>query len=230
VTTRGSTEDRGVRSILADLPGSDPARVVIVGAHADSTMDGPGINDNGSGIAALLALAEGFAGSRPLAAVRVAFWAAEEPGLRGSSRYVERLAADERDRIVAYLNVDMLGSPNGIRGIYDEAGAPPGSETIRDLLAADLEAHGLAWEGVDQGGGADHTPFQIALVPTGGLFSGANEFITRAQADRYGRIEGRMADPCYHLACDDRANVDLALLTEMASSLARVIAKLALDG
>ena len=227
ITTTGSTEQRWVRSILAELPGSDPDRVVIVGAHLDSTMDGPGLNDNGTGIAVLLELARAAVGTLPRATIRFAFWAAEEPGLRGSARYVERLSPEERKRIVAYLNADMLGSPNGIHGVYDEAGAAPGSADIRDLFVADLERTGLAWEAVDLSGGSDHLPFTIARVPTGGLFSGGSEELSPAQAERYGGTVGSPLDPCNHLACDGRSNVDDEMLARLAASLARVVVQLA---
>lgn len=227
VTTTGSTEQMRVRSVIAELPGSDPDRLVIVGAHLDSSMDGPGLNDNGSGVAALLELARAAVGTHPLASIRFAFWAAEEPGLRGSGRYVERLSPADRKRMVAYLNADMLGSPNGIHGVYDEAGAAPGSADIRDLFVADLERAGLAWEAVDLAGSSDHWPFTMAGVPTGGLFSGDADALSPAQAERYGGTAGRPMDPCYHLACDGRSNVDDELLARLAASLARVVVQLA---
>jgi Zn-dependent M28 family amino/carboxypeptidase len=227
ITATGRTEQREVRSVIAELPGSDPDRVVIVGAHLDSTLDGPGLNDNGSGVAALLELARAVAGTLPRATIRFAFWAAEEPGLRGSSRYVERLSPEERGRLVAYVNVDMLGSRNGITGVYDEEGAAPGSADIRDLFIADLERAGLAWEAVDLGGGSDHFPFMMAGVPTGGLFSGGAEKLSPAQAERYGGASGSPQDSCFHLACDGRSNVDGEVLARHAASLARVVVQLA---
>jgi Zn-dependent M28 family amino/carboxypeptidase len=227
ITTTGWTEQRGVRSIFAELPGSNPDRVVVVGGHLDSGMDGPGLNDDGSGVAAILELARAVAGSRPVATIRFAFWAAEEPGLIGSARYVQQLLPTERQRIVAYVNADMIGSPNGIDGVYDEAGAAPGSADIRDLFTADLEGAGLAWEAVDVSGSSDHWPFTMAGVPTGGLFSGDSETLSPAQAARYGGTAGSPMDPCYHLACDDRSNVDDALLARLAASLARVVVQLA---
>jgi Zn-dependent M28 family amino/carboxypeptidase len=61
----------------------------------------------------LLVLGEILAASEPLnQTVRFAFWAAEEPGLLGSTAYAEGLAPDERARIGTFLNFDMLGSVN----------------------------------------------------------------------------------------------------------------------
>ncbi len=216
-----------VRSVIAELPGADPSRVVILGAHLDSSMDGPGVNDDGSGVAAVLAVARALAGTRPAVAVRFAFWAAEESGDKGSAHYVTQRVARSTERVIAYLNADMLGSPNGVRDVYDDAGAAPGSDEIRDLFTTDLSAAGLAWQTVDLSGRADHASFEAAGIPTGGLFSGANETLSAAQAKQFGRTAGRAADACYHLACDGRANVDATLLLELTRSLAGVTAGLA---
>lgn len=228
IATTGTVERRTVRTLIAELPGHRQTEpVVMIGAHLDSAMIGPGINDDGSGVAALLELARAVAGTRPAATIRFAFWAAEEPGLKGSAHYVEALSAAQRSRIVAYLNADMLASPNGIRGVYDDTDAAPGSTAIRDLFAADLDAAGLAWEAVDTGGSSDHRPFALAGIPTGGLYAGAAGLVTAEQAERYGTEAGLPPDPCYHLACDGLATIDRTLLEELARSLARVAIGLA---
>ena len=56
--------------------------------------------------------------------VRVGLWAAEEYGLFGAFHYVETLDAADRDGIAAYLNADMLGSPNAVNFVYDPVSAP----------------------------------------------------------------------------------------------------------
>jgi Peptidase family M28 len=79
--------------------------VVMVGAHLDSVPAGPGINDNGSGVAAVLETALQM-GSSPAVhnAVRFAFWGAEEIGLLGSANYLQSLNVDELKDIALYLN------------------------------------------------------------------------------------------------------------------------------
>ena len=64
----------------------------MAGAHLDSVPGGPGVNDNGSGVATLLEVANTF-GPRPPGRVRLGFWGAEEEGLIGSRRYVRELSA-----------------------------------------------------------------------------------------------------------------------------------------
>ncbi len=84
----------------------------MAGAHLDSVPDGPGINDNGSGVAALLEIATRLGGSPQVAnAVRFAFWGSEEEDLDGSTSYVQSLSGPDRDGLVLYLNLDMLASP-----------------------------------------------------------------------------------------------------------------------
>src|SRR3712207_5660109 len=101
-------------NLIADWPGGDPNQVLMTGAHLDSVAAGPGINDNGTGSAAILEVAKAVAstGYRPGKHLRFAWWGAEELGLRGSQYYVNNLPSAERTRIKGYLNFDMVGSPN----------------------------------------------------------------------------------------------------------------------
>jgi hypothetical protein len=119
VAMNSATEESDLllSNIVALLPGSDPAlanEVVIIGAHYDHIGVGKrgrvglGADDNGSGTAALLQVAEAFKGSAPRRSVLFAAFTAEEDGLVGSAR----LAADlpvPRDQVVAMVNMDMLG-------------------------------------------------------------------------------------------------------------------------
>ena len=202
----------------------------MLGAHLDSVIDGPGIDDDGSGVAALLSLSRAAAaGPRVRATLRLAFWSGEEVGLLGSRRYVAGLYAQERSRIVAYLNADMLGSPNGFPGVYAEPAAPPGSGALTADLQAALADLGSASVAVELGGGSDHAPFMDAGIPIGGVFSGALEPVTMPQAGASGSIPGRPADPCYHLACDGPANVDIDRATTLTRALSIVALAVADD-
>jgi aminopeptidase S len=202
--------------------------VVMLGAHLDSVVAGPGINDNGSGVAALLVIAEQLHElPAPRRTVRFAFWGAEEGGPFGSAAYVDALDPDDRARIVAYLNFDMLASPNAVRFVYDEAGAAPGSQELTDRFVVALEQAGLAWEPIDLEGDSDHGPFIEAGIPTGGLFSGGIEPLTVSQAEVSGAVAGEPADACSHRACDTIDNVDVGTLEEMARVIARVLVTLA---
>ena len=116
--------------MIAETRGGDPNHVVVVGAHLDSVPDGPGINDDGSGTATLLAQAQELAEGRYnlRQKVRFAWWGAEENGLVGSTYYAAPLSQREVDKIDVMLDYDMLASPNYVRFIYDGDGnAAPGN-------------------------------------------------------------------------------------------------------
>ena len=72
------------RNVIAESRGGNPDNVVMAGAHLDSVQRGPGINDNGSGTAAILETAIQMAKVEPVNKVRFAWWGAEESGLVGS--------------------------------------------------------------------------------------------------------------------------------------------------
>ena len=135
------SETRTDFNVIAELEGKNDDNVVMAGAHLDSVIEGPGINDDGSGSAALLETALMMANTKPQNTMRFAWWAGEEQGLVGSTDYVEGLSQAERDRIALYMNYDMVGSPNYIFMVYDAdestfpapVPVPPGSEAIEDL-------------------------------------------------------------------------------------------------
>jgi aminopeptidase S len=205
--------------------------VIMLGAHLDSVVAGPGINDNGSGVAALLELARAFRQlPPPPRTVRFAFWGAEEGGPFGSAAYASELTRSDREAIVAYLNFDMLASPNAVAFVYDEAEAAPGSAAITALFVREMESAGLAWDPIDLEGDSDHGPFTEEGIPTGGLFSGGIEPVTDAQAARHGAIAGVPADPCSHRPCDTIDNVDLGILSRLTDVIARTAGRIALDG
>ena len=212
-----STEPAAVQSVVAETSDGNPARVVMLGAHLDSVHDGPGINDNGSGVAAVLAIARSAADGIEGGRLRFGFWAGEEYGLYGSRAYVESLSVEDRQAMAAYLNLDMLGTQNEVPFVYEEARAAAGSEAISDFLVRALDAAGIGSLPIDVGGASDHGAFQDAGIPTGGLFSGASEPKTDEQREQFGGTAGQPMDACYHLSCDTAANVDPALVARLAA-------------
>ena len=205
-------------NVLAEL--GRGRRTIMAGAHLDSVPEGPGVNDDGSGIGTLLELAErmGRGRERPRRRVRLGFWASEELGLYGSRRYVRGLSRPERRALAAYLNLDMVGSANGGRFLYGgRAGAAAtGARAVRRLF----RRRGVALARIAVGGSSDHAPFARAGVPVLGLFSGADEVKTRAQQRRWGGRAGRPFDACYHLSCDGFRRVDRRTLSELSDGVA----------
>jgi Zn-dependent M28 family amino/carboxypeptidase len=215
-----------VKSVVAETPG-DPTRVAMIGAHLDSVHDGPGINDDGSGVAAVLEIARDAAGGVGGGRLRFGFWAGEEYGLYGSRAYVSGLAPDDVGAMVGYVNLDMLGSLNAVPIVYADADAAPGSDDITDFLTNAMQSAGIDAEHEDVGGQSDHFSFAQAGIPTGGIFSGANELKTDVEASEFGGQAGEPRDACYHLACDTPANVDAAQVAKFASMAAAAAVALA---
>ena len=224
--------------MIADLPGKRQ-RVIQVGGHLDSVTAGPGINDNGTGSAAILELAVQMAHSHPINTVRFSWWGAEEANLVGSDFYVNDLAANaprELNRIKAYLNFDMVGSPNFARFIYDGnqsefpedlVPVPPGSAEIEALFEKFYSDRGLAFEDTAFDGRSDYQAFALAGIPAGGLFTGAEDTKTPEQAALYGGQAGEAFDPCYHQECDTIGNFNREVLRQNADAIAFATFKLA---
>ncbi len=110
-------------NVVAWLPGSDAklaAEVVVIGAHYDHVgVDtrgriGFGADDNASGSAGLLELAQALAQAHPRRSILACSFSGEEDGLLGSQALAQRLPV-EKSRIVAMVNMDMIG-----RGDKDE--------------------------------------------------------------------------------------------------------------
>jgi len=218
------SELRQTANVLAETPGGEADNVVMAGAHLDSVPEGPGIQDNGSGSAALLEIAEQMRKVNPENKLRFAWWGAEEFGLLGSIDWVVRQAnSGELDNVALYLNFDMIGSPNFVRFVYDGSTQPPGSDVIEELFGAFFDSQALPYELVEVGGRSDHFAFAAFGVPIGGLFTGAEVIKTPQQEAIYGGTAGEQFDPCYHLACDTFANVSLEALGQMTDAAAFAI-------
>ena len=223
-------ESRPQVNVIAELPGTNTANVVMAGAHLDSVQAGPGINDNGSGSASLLELAEQLANHIPQNTVRLAWWGAEESGLLGSTAYVASLSQAEKDRIALYLNFDMVGSPNYIFMVYDgdtsSFPAPPGipipagSVQIEDTFESFYTLSGEPYDDTQFSGRSDYQAFILNDIPAGGLFTGAEVVKTAEQQSIWGGTTGAQFDPCYHLACDTFDNVNLHALEVNADAVA----------
>lgn len=159
-------------NLVAILPGTDPAlagEAVVIGAHLDHVgrqgpdLVFPGANDNASGAAAVLALAEALAHAprRPARTVVFVLFTGEEHGLQGARWYAAHPAAPLA-RTVAMLNLDCVACGDSLQ-LGNGRSAP-------DLwrLARVLDAAGdrITVERTWAGGGADATPFHEAGVPS----------------------------------------------------------------
>ncbi len=234
VTTSTKIEDNQTSNVTADLApkkADKAGKTVLLGAHLDSVAEGPGINDNGSGTATILEIAEAMAKEKsPRNPVRFAFWGAEEAGLIGSTHYVASLSEADAAQIGLNLNFDMLGSPNFVRFVYDGDGSafgtpgPAGSDDIEHTFETWFASRGQATDPTAFDGRSDYGPFIAAGIPAGGLFSGAEGVKTAEQATRFGGVAGEAYDRCYHQACDTFSNNSTPGLRQLSAGAAHATA------
>jgi Zn-dependent M28 family amino/carboxypeptidase len=221
---------RNSRNVIADTAGGRADRTVVLGAHLDSVPEGPGINDNGSGTATILQIAEAMAQLKvnPVNRVRFAFWGAEEEGLIGSQAYVDSLAKSDLKNIMLNLNFDMVGSPNFVRFVYDGDGSafgadgPNGSGMIESVFNDYFRslATPLATAPTEFDGRSDYQAFINAGIPAGGLFTGAEGIKTASEAAVYGGTAGAAYDSCYHQACDTKNDRSTTALDQTSDAAA----------
>ncbi|MBM7807399.1 Zn-dependent M28 family amino/carboxypeptidase [Geodermatophilus bullaregiensis] len=231
------SELRDTENVIAELPGRTTDNVVMAGAHLDSVAAGPGINDNGSGSAAILEVAQDVAETKPQNTIRFAWWGAEEYGLLGSNHYVSQLDEQQVADIGLYLNFDMVGSPNFARFIYDgdqsaftaPVVVPEGSDQIEYVFEDYYEQRQLPYEATEFSGRSDYQAFILAGIPSGGLFTGAEGIKTPEQAADYGGTAGTAYDPNYHQAGDTIGNVDRDALDQNSDAIAYAVLTLAYD-
>jgi Peptidase family M28 len=99
-------------NIEAEIPGNRP-EIIVIGAHYDSVFGSPGANDNGSGVAATLALARRFASAKPEHTLRFVAFVNEEPpyflsGEMGSQVYARR-CKERGDKVSAMISLETIG-------------------------------------------------------------------------------------------------------------------------
>ena len=200
----------------------------MAGANLDSAPRSPGINDNGTGVAALLSIADAL-GSAPTGgnAVRFAFWGSESLGAAG--KYLAGLDGGQLDDIAAYLDADMLGSQNAGFFTYDgdqsaaANEAPEGSAGIERTLAGYLNLAGVRPADIPLDNAGDYGPFLAAGVPVGGLTTGSTQLKSAVQARLWGGRAGAAFDPNHGTARDDIENVDHRALSITGPALAFAI-------
>ncbi|MBE2320103.1 M28 family peptidase [Solirubrobacter sp. CPCC 204708] len=228
-------------NVIAETRGGDPNKVIVVGAHLDSVGTGPGINDNGSGSAAILEMARALRGVYPKNKIRFIWFSAEESGLLGSEDYVARLSDAERAKIAANLNFDMIGSPNFVNFVYDgdlsdsppigedvfHPAARPFSATIEKYFLDYFRSQRIPTAPTDFDGRSDYGPFIRNGIPAGGLFTGAEGIKTPEQAAIWGGTAGEQFDPCYHEGCDNVFNNSGRALDQNSDAAAHVLITLA---
>jgi len=221
------------RNVVAQTKTGDSKNVVLAGANLDSAPRSPGINDNGSAVAALLETASAL-GAQPeiTNAVRFVFWGSEA---EGATKYVRGLDRDQLDDIALFLGCDAVGSPNAGYFTYDgdQSGqlnpeipvqaVPSGSAGVERMLAGYLNLGGVRPADMPLSRTADYAPFLAAGVPIGGLTTGWSQRKTEVQARLWGGKAGVAFDPNYNTARDNIDGLDREALSVMGQALASAI-------
>ena len=224
-------------NIEVELPGRS-AEVILVGAHYDSVIGAPGANDNGTGVAAVLALARRFSGKPCARTLRFVAFVNEEPPhfqteLMGSWVYASR-CKQRGDRIAAMLSLETIGCFSSHRGsqhypvpllglVYPSAGnfiAFVGDIRSRKLVRQSIgsfrrhtqfPSEGAALPaGIPGIGWSDHWSFWQHGYPA--------IMITDTAPFRY---------PHYHLGSDTPEQLDYASMARVVSGVEKVIRDLA---
>jgi aminopeptidase S len=225
-----------LRQVVAQTRTGDPGRVVMAGAHLDSVPNGPGINDNASGVGVLLEVATRLGGSPQVVnAVRFAFWGSEEDDLEGSTTYVEALSDAGRQDLLLYLNLDMLASPNA--GYFVQGGdgdgpletGPPGSAQVAQVLTDQLAAVDVTADATAFDESSDYAAFVTAGVPSAGALTGDEDHKSTSEAGTWGGRAGEAYDPCYHSGCDRLHGLDRTALDRFTRAVAGTVSHFALS-
>jgi Zn-dependent M28 family amino/carboxypeptidase len=237
VAVTGVNEMTPMYNLFAETVAGRSDQVIMIGSHLDSVIEGPGINDNGSGAVALLEVARqiGLNGYTPQNKIRFAWWGAEEVGLIGSTHYLDNLSPTDVRNISMYLNVDCIASHNFTRGVQDGdlsdtidypgtlyTETPKGSGTIEQVLLDYFHSQNLPTKTIPLDGGSDYMGFVKYGIPFGGLFTGLDGTKTEAEALLFGGTAGEAYDDCYHKACDTVEHMNAQIFTENTRAIAHL--------
>jgi Zn-dependent M28 family amino/carboxypeptidase len=225
-------------SIIAETQEGSAENVIMLGAHLDGVPGSPAISDNASGSAALLEAATALGTQDEIKhKVRFAWWGAEEyRRAPGSRAYVEDLDdEDQLENISAYLNFDMVASPNPVIGVYDakdddaSQDIPEGSVKVMKFFTDYFDSREQPWVATGWDMGSDQRSFTREDVPVGGLFTGSEERKSRKDARIFGGIAKAPRDPNYHTPRDDISNIDVEALEIMTDAITYAATQLAQD-
>lgn len=165
---------RSLSNLIVEFKGTvNPEKVLIVGAHLDSTAGwpwssedrAPGADDDASGTAALMELAKALSKMKVGCTVRLCHFTGEEQGLYGSKVYSDKVAA-EKTQVIAMIEMDMIGYCNrpGNRVDVHDNEDQNGSHSLVVAMTQNAARYGLSLNVTDTHnhaveGRSDHAPF-----------------------------------------------------------------------
>jgi hypothetical protein len=184
LSVRTESEVIQARNVLAMIKGTDTTKTVVVGAHYDHVgMRGElifnGADDNASGTAAVLTLANAFktAGVTPKYNLVFACWSGEEKGLLGSEYFVKSLG--KNDSVIYYLNFDMIGRDDERDTVKNTATFTYSAiyPEVEDMISKGIEEYNLNLvltyrPRMNPRGGSDFQPFAQKGIRIGYFMAG----------------------------------------------------------
>jgi len=199
------------KNIIAEKNGTITPKIkVVIGAHYDSVRSGPGVNDNGSGVAALLEIARIFKDVQTEYSIIFALFTAEESGMVGSKAYVNKVYAEGMDILVNF-NMDQIGGIKDITASHemttitcerDEGNSQSGNNTASyaytDTLAMMTSTYTVLKAGIAHAYGSDYMKFEAK----GYVITGYYEYVP-------------WGNPYYHKSTDLLKNMNVPYLTEV---------------
>jgi aminopeptidase S len=227
-------------NLVATWPGEPDGRVLLVGAHLDGRY-GPAINDDGTGVAAVVELAVqsarlGIVDEVPL---RFVLFDREENGRLGSRAFVggvdvvplKLTPGPVAGELLGFINLDRIGSSNGVPGVVTPR-TPAASVVLTDAVDAWFVDGGSEVVRFDltKSGSSDHLTFAEAGIPAVWLFAGGTSTKTAEEARLYGGVAGAPYSDCDHGTCDGAESVDLALMTDLTKGAAWAVGRVAGKG
>ena len=146
-------------NVIATPPGEDCE--TVTGGHYDSVAAGTGASDNASGTATVLEIAAVLAHNGRTGSNCFVLFGGEELGLLGSAYYVSQLTSEERDRIKAMLNLDMVGVGDEAWWLIGDAALQQQTASLAEELGIDDVVPSVLIRGLS----SDHASFLNAGIP-----------------------------------------------------------------
>ncbi len=236
IPQRQAYEVEGQRfsNIAVEIPGTErPDQIVLIGAHYDTAYSSPGANDNGTGVAAVLQLAEAFADQKPARTLRFVAFTNEEPPFfwtenMGSVVYANQAKANGDD-IIAMLSLETLGYYSDQPGSQDYPKPlnwfyPSTGNFV--AFVGDLSARKLVRTSVYDFRKQAQFPAEGASLPNALPGVGWSDHWAFSQAG-YEAImvtdTATFRDPTYHTLDDKPENLDFERFARVTTGLQRVI-------
>jgi len=175
IETNLNRNEMPVKNVLGFLKGTDPLladEIIAIGAHYDhlgsrnDTIIYNGADDNASGTVGVMLLAKAFASKRPCRSILFCTWAGEEKGLFGSRYFVNSDPIVPLDKIVTYINLDMIGRMDSTE--VRISGCNSG-DIFQDLIKksnTELKLNIIERKSVSR---SDHAPFYDMGIPVLGF-------------------------------------------------------------